>query len=66
MRDKENFRYNLERVREHFEKEMIPLKEASEWLGIDQRRIQREKPSPAKKVGGRWYISQLSLARWIS
>lgn len=66
MRDKEQFRDNLERIKEKFSNEMIPLKEASEWLGIDQRAIQREKNTPARKIGGRWYVTQVSLARWMA
>lgn len=67
MRTKELYYDNLERVTDQFPgQEMIPLKLAAEWLGIDQRALQRIKDTPAKRVGGRWYVTAVALARWMA
>lgn len=66
-REKELYRDNLERVIAKFpEREIIPLKDAADWLGIDQRALQRIKDTPAKRIGGRWYVVATALASWMS
>lgn len=65
--EKELFRPQLERVLERFpQKELIPVKEAAEWLGISARRLYTAKGSPAKRVDGRYYVTTVALARWLA
>ena len=65
-REKEDFRDNLARICERFTGELITLKEAAEFLGIDFRGLQTDKSFPIKKVGGRYYVTVVALARWLS
>lgn len=65
-KEKENYRDNLERICERFKSELITLKEAAEFLGIDFRGLQTDKSFPIKKVGGRYYVTVVALARWLS
>lgn len=65
-REKEDFRDNLARICERFTGELITLKEASEYIGVSLRNIQADKTFPAKKVGGRYYVTVVALARWLS
>jgi hypothetical protein len=67
-REKEDFRDNLCRVTERFpDQELIPVKDAAAFLGgISPRRLYEVKNTPCKRVGGRWYITAVALARWLS
>lgn len=67
-RETELYRPQLERVLTQFpNKELIPVKEAAEWLGgIDSRRLYISKGSPAKRIGGRYYVTPISLSRWLA
>lgn len=60
---------NLEKVEKAFPTDggvMIPLKEASRFLGISERTLKELKDFPIKKVGGRYYVTRVALARWMS
>lgn len=63
-REKEDFRDNLCRIDAKFpEVELLNIKEASEWLGVDRRtvmKIMNGKILPGNK------ISKVALARAIS
>lgn len=65
-REKENYRDNLERICERFKGELITLKEASDYIGVSLRNIQTDKTFPMKKVGGRYYVTVVALAKWLS
>ena len=65
-REKEMYRYNLERILKQFNGEMIPLKAVSEWLNIDSRTLKNDKKFPLRKVGGRFYVPATGLASWMS
>lgn len=45
---------------------MIPLKAASEYLGISERTLKGLQDFPVKKIGGRYFVSRVALARWMS
>ena len=63
--EKEDFRANLERITDAFPRmELIPAKDAAAWLGIDYRALLRN--GPLKKIGGRYYVTDVSLARWLA
>ena len=64
--EKKDYRDNLERICEKFKGELITLREAAEFLGIDFRGLQTDKTFPVKKVGGRYYITVVALAKWLS
>lgn len=67
MRVKEDYYDNLDRITKRFEgMELIPIKRAAEFLGIDDRRLKESKTFPIKKVCGRYFVSAVALARWMS
>lgn len=66
MRDKEGFRDQYAVLKERFpEREAITLDESCALLGISRKVALGAKDFPAKKIGGRWTISLMSLARWM-
>ena len=66
-REPKMYRFNLERVLQQFTGgEAIPVKQAGEWLGIDERSLKEDRTFPMKKVGGRYYISAAALAMYMS
>lgn len=67
MRVKEDFYDNLKRITDKFgEVELISLKRVAEYLGIDVRRLKESRDFPLKKIGGRYYVASVALARWLS
>jgi len=66
-REKEDYRENLRLIFEKFgEVQLIPLKQVAEFCGADVRSLQKDKEFPQKKLGGRYYVPAVSLARWLS
>ena len=67
MRVKEHYYDNLKRITDKFGgTELIRLKQAAEYLGVDERRLKESRDFPMKKIGGRYYVASVALARWIS
>ena len=67
MSEKVMFRDHLEQVAAHFgDKHLIPIKEAAEFLGVKADRLRESREFPAKKFEGRYYVTQVALARWMS
>lgn len=67
MRVKEDYYDNLDGIRKRFnDTELIPLRRAAEFLGVDYRCLQGSKDFPIKRIGGRYYITAVALARWMS
>lgn len=64
--ERKDFRDNLQRISETFNKELITLAEVSAFLGCTPKQIHADKSFPLKKMGGRYYTSVVSLARWLS
>lgn len=64
--EKADFRDNLVRITERFSTELIRVKEVATFLGVDAKSLNNDKTFPQKKVGGRWYVSAVALARWMS
>lgn len=66
-REKECFRDVLDRLTERFPgKEAIPLKEASELVDSCERILKEDKTFPTKKLGGKYIVPLVSLARWLA
>lgn len=66
-REKEDYRENLNLITEHFgDGQLITLRAAADYLGVHFRKLQNDKSFPLKKVGGRYYVPAVSLARWMS
>lgn len=63
-REKELFRDNLERLDRHFDKELLSVRQVSKFCGLSEERA--KEMFPFNKVGGRWYISKVKLARELS
>ncbi len=67
MRVKEDYYDNLKRITDKFGgMELIPIKQAAEYLGIDERTLKGSRDFPLKRVGRRFYVASVALARWIS
>lgn len=67
MRTKENYYEQLEQITEHFGKiQLIPLREAADFMGCDHRTLMKQKDFPIKKVGGRYYVGAVNLASWLA
>lgn len=66
-REKESYRDNLELISNHFGAvQLIPFKEAAKYCGVNARALQSDSSFPLKKIGGRYYVSAVNLARWLS
>lgn len=65
-REKIDFRDNLERISTQFEGELIPLRMAAAFCGVDPRVLTQSVDSPVKKICGRYYVTAVGLARWLS
>jgi len=66
-REKVDFRENLRLIYERFgEIQLIPLLKVAEYCGADKRYLQKDESFPVKKIGGRYYVPAVSLARWLS
>lgn len=66
-REKRDYHDNYVRILEAFGNvQLIPLKKAAEYVGIDYRTMIRAKESPVKKIAGRYYVPAVALARWLS
>lgn len=64
--EKQDFRDNLVRITKKFTTELIRVKDVADFLGVDVKSLNNDKTFPQKKVGGRWYVSAVALARWMS
>jgi len=65
--EKPMYRDNLERVSSRFgDRELIPIKDVAEFLGVKADRLRESRDFPAKKFEGRYYVTQVALARWLS
>ena len=64
-REREDFRVHLAALGETFPGELIPLKRADEYLGVDPRSLKTSE-LPIKKVGRMYYVPKTGLARWLS
>lgn len=69
-REKLDFRDNLERLSERFpNREIIPLREVSAYLGCDSRMLLRDPAFPRRALGDQrktYYVPLVGLARWLS
>lgn len=66
-REKTDYRDNLELISEEFGAvQLIPFKKAAQYCGIDVRALQKDETFPLKKVAGRYYVTAVGLARWLS
>jgi hypothetical protein len=64
--EKRDYRDNLERISKRFSGELISLPEVVGYLGCDKRTLMADKTFPAKKVGGRYFVTTVALAKWLS
>lgn len=65
-REKEGFREQLESLVSRFPgKEAVSLETCCELLDTDRRILLNDKTFPAKKVGGKYLIPLVGLARWL-
>lgn len=65
-REKEGFREQLQSLMERFPgKEAVGLEACCEMLDTDRRVLLKDKTFPAKKVGGKYMIPLVGLARWL-
>jgi chromosome condensin MukBEF MukE localization factor len=64
--EKRDYRDNLERISKRFSGELISLPEVVGYLGCDKRTLIADKTFPSKKVGGRYFVTAVALAKWLS
>jgi hypothetical protein len=64
--EKRDYRDNLERISKRFSGELISLSEVVGYLGCDKRTLMADKTFPSKKVGGRYFVTIVALAKWLS
>ena len=66
-REREDFRDQLQSLREQFVgQEVLTLDQSCELLGLDRDALIHDKTFPSKKVGKRYIIPIVPLARWMS
>lgn len=64
---KELYYDNLDKIVARFGAiQLIPLRQAAEFVGCDHRSLSKAKDLQIKKLGGRYYVSAVGLARWLS
>lgn len=67
MRECEAFRDQLQSLREQFAgQEVLTLDQSSKLLGLDRAALLGDKDFPAKKVGKKYIIPIVPLARWMA
>lgn len=67
MREKADYRGNLERLDEKFpNKDLLNASEVSRFTGLDRKRVKAIFKKDFKPYGEREYISKTALARLIS
>ena len=67
MKEKEDFRNNLERINEKFpDKEMLTITDVSKFTGIDRKKIGKDWDSGFTSIGKSKYITKVALARLMS
>ncbi len=64
--EKKDFRDNLERLSQKFTGELIPYLDALSYIGCSRKQMDNDKSFPRKKVGGRYYVTVVALAKWLS
>ena len=56
----------LEELRKEFnDRPQITINEAAKYLHMDRRTLLANKKFPYRKVGSRYYVSLICLARWM-
>jgi len=64
--EKKDYRDNIERISARFNGELIPILDVANYLGCDKRSLMSDKTFPLKKVGGRYFVTVVALAKWLS
>lgn len=65
-REKEGFHEQYQILRQRFDdREVITMDESCKLLGLDRDALRNDKTFPAKKVGKKYIIPLVSLARWM-
>jgi len=66
-REHEPFRDQLQSLREQFDgQEVLTMDQSCKLLGLDRDALVNDKAFPAKKVGKKYIIPIVPLARWMS
>ena len=66
-REREDFRDQLQALRERYEgQEVLTMDQSCKLLGLDRDALINDKSFPAKKVGKKYIIPIVPLARWMS
>ena len=67
MRNKETYYEQLEQIVARFGNiQLIPIKDVADFLGCDYRTLLKQKDFPIKKLGSRYYVGAVNLARWLA
>ena len=48
------------------DKPLIPLRDVARWLGIKWDTILNKRYVPFKKLGGRYYVTRVTLVNWYA
>lgn len=65
-RERESFRDQLQVLQQRFEgQEVLTMDQSCKLLGLDRDALLSDKNFPAKKVGKRYIIPIVPLARWM-
>lgn len=66
-REREDFRDQLQALRERYEgQEVLTMEQSEKLLCVDRMALLSDKTFPVKKVGRRYIIPIVPLARWMS
>lgn len=67
MREKEHFRDELDRLSARFpDREAITLAEAAGVIGCHPKTLQRDAKFPKQRVRGKWVVSLVRLASYLT
>ena len=59
------WRDQLVRLDAVFGTELIPLKKATAYLGLNELSVKNDKYFPIKRIGGRYYVPKIELAKYM-
>lgn len=65
--EKEMYREHLALIKERFgDQTVLTVNEAADYIGLCDRILRRDHSFPMKKIGGRYYVTIVDLARWLA
>ncbi len=66
MSENKTFRAHLALIMDTFGEPVIDLHSVAAFLGVSSDTLMRDKNFPKHKIGGRWKVTAINLAQYLS